>query len=362
MSNILDLTKELIRIPSVSSDITQLHNAIDFVANQFDGYGWIVKKLVFNEKPSLLVSNFEGKRADIVLNGHLDVVPVSDSSLFHPIEKEGKLYGRWAWDMKSGDAIMIELMKELLETKFQWKKVMLMLTSDEEVGGFDWVAKLTKLWYGGDVVIIPDGWATDSIVTSQKWVYIFNLTLYGQSCHSSRPWLWQSAIDDLIEVYQTIKTKLQDDNALSNEEYRTNTINLNMVGWGSGINIIPRLAKGTIDIRFTEKRKAETIVKIVEQSLEWRKYDLEAGIIWDVLYTNSLDGQLQRYHQITEEVLGESVSFEKEHGASDGRFFAEKSKVIIHRPTCANIHQDEEWVDIESLENIYEIYRDFVMW
>jgi acetylornithine deacetylase/succinyl-diaminopimelate desuccinylase-like protein len=47
------------------------------------------------------------------------------------------LYGRGSGDMKDGVALISLLMKECLENKLTDKKLLLLLTSDEEVGGID---------------------------------------------------------------------------------------------------------------------------------------------------------------------------------------------------------------------------------
>ena len=139
----LNLLDKLLRIPSVSTDIPELHMCIDMLMDMFVHIdGAIVHKIVYNEKPSLIVQNFEGRHADVVLNGHIDVVPPSQEEQFSPYEKHGKLYARGAGDMKAGIALMVELMKEICEKKLTSKKVMLMITSDEEVGGFDGVQYL----------------------------------------------------------------------------------------------------------------------------------------------------------------------------------------------------------------------------
>jgi acetylornithine deacetylase/succinyl-diaminopimelate desuccinylase-like protein len=49
------------------------------------------------------------------------------------------LYGRGAGDMKDGIAIITLLMKELCKPGVTNKKIMLMLTADEEIGGINGV-------------------------------------------------------------------------------------------------------------------------------------------------------------------------------------------------------------------------------
>jgi acetylornithine deacetylase/succinyl-diaminopimelate desuccinylase-like protein len=70
---------------------------------------------------------------------------------------------------------------------------------------------------------------------------------------------------------------------------------------------------------------------------------------------------IQNYHRIARTHLGEKIMQWQEHGASDGRFFADTwSVVILHRPTCDNIHGNDEWVQISDLETLYALYLDVV--
>jgi acetylornithine deacetylase/succinyl-diaminopimelate desuccinylase-like protein len=80
-----------------------------------------------------------------------------------------------------------------------------------------------------------------------------------------------------------------------------------------------------------------------------------------VLFTDPKNAILQRYLTVANNMIGD-CSFIREHGASDGRFFAEKGAIVIlHKPTCYDIHGREERTTISDFEKIYEVYKEFVM-
>ncbi len=361
---LLELTKRLIQIPSISDDIEQLNNIVNFVEQYFSNIDNIfIKKFEFNKKPSIIISNFDWKRADIVLNWHLDVVPPSEKNQFEPYEKDWKLYWRGAWDMKSGDAIMMALMKNLLKSDFKKKKIMLMLTTDEEVWGFDWVGKLVKLWYWGDVVLIPDGWSLKDIVHAEKGIIHLEVKFYWHSCHSSRPWLWENAIDNMIKFYQALRLYIQNYRKLYlTETHWWSSVNLNVVSGGKATNIIPDEVIWKFDIRFTEEFSMDELLTYIHNLVDKYNGQVIGKLTWDILYTDAADLQLQKYYNIAKKIIGEDVNFVKEHWASDGRFFAAKwSKVILHRPTCWNVHWKRERVNIDDLEKIYKCFEKFIL-
>jgi acetylornithine deacetylase/succinyl-diaminopimelate desuccinylase-like protein len=51
---------DLVKIPSVSSDIEKLNEIVNYVENYFvDIPNFFIKKFEFNNKPSLVISNFD---------------------------------------------------------------------------------------------------------------------------------------------------------------------------------------------------------------------------------------------------------------------------------------------------------------
>ena len=112
--------------------MTELNKIVDYVEKYFlENDNKVVKRFEYNNKPSILIQNFSWDDADITLCWHLDVVPSSQEDQFNPIIKDWKIYARWAWDMKSWDAVMMVLLKEILDKKYTDKKIWLLLTTDD---------------------------------------------------------------------------------------------------------------------------------------------------------------------------------------------------------------------------------------
>ncbi len=353
---------DLLRIPSVSSDISQLHKIVDYVENYFSGIDCIIEKFEFNNKPSIVVKNFEGKKADIVLNWHLDVVPPSEENQFDPYEENWKIYARGAWDMKSWVAIMMKLMKDLLKAGFSKKKISLILTTDEEVGGFDWVKKLVNLWYTGNIVLIPDAWYLDKIVYAGKGFIHLDLEFYGKSAHASRCWLGDNAIDNMINFYTFIKSYIQDDKKLYyDDNHWGSSVCLDVVEWGKATNMLCDLVKAKIDIRFTEDFTLDSLLDLIDKGLKRFNGKLVNLLTGDLLFSSPDNIEIQKYYKIAKNYIP-NVELGKEHWGSDWRFFsAAWSIVLLHRPTFGNGHWKKEWVKVKDMEIIYNIYKDFIL-
>ena len=94
MSKVLELTKELIKKPSV----TPLDEGCqDLIASRLKKLGFEINHLPFGEVSNLWATFGEGKKT-LTLLGHTDVVPTGPvekwtNGPFEPTERDGLLYG-----------------------------------------------------------------------------------------------------------------------------------------------------------------------------------------------------------------------------------------------------------------------------
>lgn len=357
-----ELATELIRIQSLSSEKKNLHEVIQFVKDFFGNLNWIfVNEFEYEWFPSISIQNFEWKKADIVLNWHLDVVPASEDWQFEVKVIDQKLFGRWSADMKAWVAAMMLVFKKIVEENYTNKKVSLILTTDEEVSWEFGSLALAKQWYLWDVVIIPDWWSERNLVTIQKWILRITLTAEGKSAHASKPWLWNNPNDIIIHTYQELKAQIHDEFQMSGENEWWTTLTLICLQSGEQVNKIPDTAVAKIDIRFTEKYRLETIKKIINQICEKNKCKVEYNYWWEIMFSDEKSQLILDYKKITEKLLWDNVEFGKEHSWSDWRFFSMFGcDVILHRPNCANLHAKDEWVEIDWLYRFAEIVYNYI--
>ncbi len=364
-TEILKVLDDLLKIESVSTDIEKLDEVTEYIKQYFEGLkGCYIDELRYNNKPSIIVKNFEGKNADVILNGHYDVVPPSEQWQFEPKEEDWKIYARGSWDMKSGDALMMVLMKKVLQKSWEVKKVALILTSDEELWGPDGAAKIVEEWYTADEgVLVPDSGSLEEIVIAEKGMIDIEAHFKGLSCHASRPWHGENAIENAYATLMELRKELQDDDVLYKSEDNWGTsVNLTKIQAGTVVNVIPDMAKATFDIRFTEKYTLEKILKKIQVIIERNHGEIISTIHWDLVHTPEESDFVQAYIWAYESVMWVKPKVMKEHWASDGRFFSAKwMPLLLHRPTCENIHSKNEWVEIDSIMKIYTVYKQFIL-
>lgn len=354
-----NLLKKLITFQSDKNHPEEIKGCFDYIVSELKKTGLKLKTFLKNNKPSLIASPRLKKHYQFIFNGHIDVVPADYKDAFEPKIKNGKLYGRGASDMKGPLGVLIELSKDLA-INHPRVDFALMITSDEEIGGFDGVRFLLKeKGYSCDCAIIPDGGKDFSLVLAEKGVLHVKIEARGKTAHGSRPWLGDNALDKLIRVYLRLQQSIP--KTTKYDRWKP-TLNLGKMVGGDATNKVPSYAFMQLDFRYPEKGQKNQLLRLLR-----REVKNEKGVSWTILaegapLINDPNNKYFKMIQKISEKYGRKLTIVKEHGASDGRFFAEKDiPVIMFKPVCSESHIDFEWIDIKSLSVYYQILKTFVL-
>ena len=351
---ILDLTKDLVRIPSTSSRPDKIHSCADFLCGWLQNHKIDFVKEVHNATPSILVMP-KPRQAPILLMTHFDVVEADDPAMFAPYEKDGRLYGRGSADDKYGVALSMVLYREHLkrcrdEGRSQHDCCFgLLLIGDEESGGRDGAGRVTEDM-DIEFFLALDGGRPDHIVTKEKGILALTLTARGQSAHAARPWLGRSAFDILVNDYLKIKELFS---AMTPDNWhRTAVLSTCRCGNGS-TNIVPEKATATLDIRYTENDDPHRLLADIRQLIS-SEMTVRA---MEPLFTS---GSSPYHDLLVRHANGAGVGFE--HGASDARYLSQRNipGAIWGADTELSQHTDNEHVVVSSIDTIYRSLEAFL--
>jgi acetylornithine deacetylase len=128
----------------------------------------------------------EAPRAGLLLVAHLDTVGAGDmAEPFTPREREGRLYGRGALDIKSGVAAVCAAAAALVQQKVRLRKPLLLAAVvDEECNSIGTQALVKQVRAEAAVVLEP----TDlRLCIAHKGYAWLEVTTHGRAAHGSRP-------------------------------------------------------------------------------------------------------------------------------------------------------------------------------
>jgi acetylornithine deacetylase len=143
------LARDMVRIPSVNpkferaAGLNREGDVQTLLASHLEPLGFSLQRHeVFPGRPNL-VGNLPGSdERSLLLNGHIDVVPVGDKSKWtvDPFGGEisrGRIWGRGAIDMKSGVAASLAAVRGILKAGYRLEgRIDFHSVVDEEAGGF----------------------------------------------------------------------------------------------------------------------------------------------------------------------------------------------------------------------------------
>lgn len=344
------ITRELVKIQSTQHQPEQLEETIEYVEQFFQSEEYILQMFEKEGKKSLLVTFKQTMKPEILLHGHLDVVTAEENQ-FEPKKEQGKLYGRGTADMKSGVACLIKTMQDLKEEK---PDIGLLLTTDEEIGGFNGTGHLIDegLKPGFVISAEPDDSGNfPSLVTEQKGVLQLRITAEGEPAHGSKPGKGENAAEKLMEKYREIDRLFEDGSFPT-------TVNLGKIRAGEEVNKVPEKAEMQLDIRYSEQYPAEEVLKDIK-SIEG--LDLEITARAPMMKNPEGEEHIERLRQSIKEISGEKPQKRKENFASDMRFFTSQDiPAVCYGPEGYDLHGENEYVELETLSTYIKSLKEFI--
>lgn len=361
MKELVRLLQDLVAFKSTADNPEEIWRSIEYMDSLFDTRIFDKSILEKNGKYSLLVA-FKGRDAfhpNVLLNGHVDVVPAEKERDYQMRVEGGIAYGRGTADMKGMTAVFILVMLELAKQR-NLPDVGLLLNGDEEVGGEDGAGYAAReLGLRPEFVLCGDGThERREVVIKEKGGIWIELKTWGKSAHAAYPWKGENAIEKLMSDIEKIRAYV---GVIEPEAWKS-TCNVAVVETSNKTpNKVPSDARAVLDIRFTEAlaRTPEELVK----SIKKLGLEAEVSLLSNVpLMVADEDGSvLQRFQQAAIKVLKAPLPLGFSHGASDTRYFVDLGiSAFVFGARGANFHGSGEWVDVKSLEENRQILLEFL--
>ncbi len=321
------------------------------------------------------VRNFWARRGDmpplLVFAGHTDVVPSGpldqwQSDPFRPEVRDGMLYGRGAADMKGSLAAMVTACEAFVREQPNHRgSIGFLVTSDEEGPSINGTVKvIEQLVRRGekiDLCLVGEPSSShrlgDTIKNGRRGSLNGKLTVHGKQGHVAYPQLASNPIHLAAAAISEL-TAMQWDQG--NAHFPPTTLQVSGIQAGTGAeNIIPGELQVQFNLRYSTELNEQKIRERIHALLDRHRldYQLDWRLSGEPFLTPAgelVDAARAAIHEVT----GIDTELSTSGGTSDGRFIAPTGAQVLELgPVNATIHQVDECVSVEALDQLAEIYQ-----
>ena len=396
----LKLLQALVAEPSL---LGQEAGAQALMARQFEALGLAVREFAIDEdklrghpgySPSIV--SYEGRRnvvgvhdpkgpvrgRSLILNGHIDVVPVGAERLwtrppFEPWIDGDKLHGRGANDMKAGIVAYTMAMRALQRLGYEpAARVTLQSVIEEECTGNGALACLVE-GYTADAAIIPE--PGDELMSAQMGVMWMTIDVYGVPVHAAVAHTGIGAIDFAHHLVETLRelearwNRPEHRHSMYCAHEHPINFNLGRISGGEWTSSVPTHCRVDMRLGFYPGRKPAEVRAEVEALLRaaHEAHPARASVKVEVSYQGfqaeglvvdlqqpAMQQLMQAHHDITGSMPGTRATT----ATTDVRFFHLYGHIpaTCYGPKGANIHGVDEWVSIASLQQVTSVLALFI--
>jgi len=302
--------------------------------------------------------------------GHTDVVPTGPldqwaSDPFSPTEREGKLFGRGAADMKTSIAAFVVAVEDFLARHASHKgSIALLITSDEEGPAVDGTVKVVEMLKSRgeriDYCLVGEPTCVsklgDTIKNGRRGSLSGVLRVKGVQAHIAYPHLGKNPVHKVAPAIAELAGTEWDK---GNDSFPPTTWQISNIHAGTGAdNVTPNDVEIKFNFRFGTASTADGLKQRVHAVLD--RHKLEYQLNWTlsaVPYLTPRGELVDALSAAIRDVIGAAPDVSTTGGTSDGRFIAEIcNEVVEFGPVNATIHKLNEHIDLAAIEPLREIY------
>jgi succinyl-diaminopimelate desuccinylase len=366
MSNTLELAKSLISKPSITPDDLGCQA---IMIDRLKKIGFEIHPLKFGD-----VDNFWAVHGDsgplFAFAGHTDVVPAGDENAwntkpFEPTIKDGYLYGRGAADMKGGLASMVTATEKFIKENPNHKgRIAFLITSDEEGVAINGTVKVMDYLKANeqkiDYCLLGEPSSTSStgdvIKNGRRGSLNGVLKVNGKQGHVAYPHLAKNPIHLVSPALDDLCNQEWDN---GNDYFPATSFQISNMHSGDGVtNVIPGDAQVKFNFRYSTETNKENLQKKVHEILDL--HNLDYSIEWShsgYPFLTPKGALVSACVEAIKKTKGIETELSTSGGTSDGRFIAQEGTQVVELgPVNATIHQINESVLVQDLDDLSEIY------
>ena len=371
MSETLTLLQQLIRRESVTPDDA---GCMEMIIERLEPLGFHTERLDFGDTRNLWMRRGEASPLFVFL-GHTDVVPAGPLEAWHsppftPEIRDSRLYGRGSADMKASIAAFVTACERFLATHHDHHgSIAILLTSDEEGPATNGTVKVVETLEARNEKIdwclvgepSSDQRLGDTIRIGRRGSLCAQMRVSGTQGHVAFPHLADNPIHRITPALDALASECWDQ---GNDHFPPTSLQISNINGGTGAeNIIPGHVDVQFNLRFASTLNETTIRQRVHTILDAHQLDYQ--IDWRLSgnpFLTSAGALIDAAQAALIEITGEAAELNTGGGTSDGRFIAPTGAQVIELgPLSATIHQVNEYVPLDNLHPLSEVYEQILI-
>jgi succinyl-diaminopimelate desuccinylase len=312
-----------------------------------------------------------GERPTLIINGHLDVVPVAAQAWsrhpFEPRVEDGRMYGRGTADMKGGIAAAICALSTLDRSgRPRACDVVFHLVADEERGGrLGTRALLEAGLIRGDACLVPE--PTDlQLCVAERGLLQGMLTITGRPGHGSRPREAVSAIEHAAHIVLAIHAA--DFGGPDHPLLGRPTANVGTISGGDAYNTVAESCAVGVDRRVlpgaTEASTvAEVRAKVEATGIQGLRYTFDVDTFGEASEMAADDPWVKQVGDAVALSTGGQPGIIGMSFTTDARFMRNQAgipTVVCGPGAVEQAHANDEWVAVDRLVDATAAYAELL--
>ena len=363
---LIKLARTLVRVNSENPPGDERAVAA-FVARYLRRAGLRPRLIRFSPKRDNVLAVLKGRssRSSLLITPHLDTVPAGRGWRVGPFSgdvRNGRLYGRGATDCKGNLAVAMEVISGFAQGKERLDHdVVFLATADEETGSArGLVPLLKKNVVRPSFALILDADAF-SIITAQKGLIHFRISVAGRKAHGAYPYQGVNAIDQalvLIQILEGLRWRERRHRLL-----KPPTVNIGTIRGGDKVNMVADWCVVEADLRFLPGMSAQRILRRIRAAFDKTKihYKIEVD---DIQRPYEIDGRHPFVSCLRRAArgLGAPAPIRGSEGATVITFFQDKGipAVATGYGSPGNAHATDEFVRVRDLVRGAAVLERFI--
>ncbi|MDD7833879.1 ArgE/DapE family deacylase [Paenarthrobacter sp. AB444] len=366
--NPAELLQDLVRIDSVNPGLVSgaagESEIASYASAWLESHGFTVTRLEPEPgRPSVVgVAAGTGGGKSLMFNGHLDTVTLAgyDGDALDPVVKDGRMFGRGAFDMKAGIAAIM-VAAATAAARPHRGDIIVALVADEEYASAGTEEVLRHFRADGAIIAEP---THEDVVIAHRGFAWFDVTIHGTAAHGSRPDLGVDAIAKagcFLTGLDNLAAKLAA--GPKHPTLKTGNIHASLIRGGEEISSYPAECTISLERRTVPGENADTVEAELRAILDHLsatdpdfRYTLSRGLERQPFDVPAEEPIVQTLLAAAKEVSGKDLTLRGEAFWTDAALMLEAGiPGLLFGIDGGGAHAATEWIELDSLDRITSI-------